>query len=73
MHKRTKLVGNGGSHAVRVPAENRFEGTGIHVWRDFVALRDRMRAMPEDFLSDRRQSTEERDAPGLRIGRQGIV
>jgi len=82
MTKTAKLFTNGGSQAVRLPAEFRFEGEEVYVWRDehtgdvilssqpsgrwsdFVALRDRMRAIPGDFLSDREQSSEERDPFG---------
>jgi antitoxin VapB len=30
-------------------------------WSDFVALRDRLRAVPGDFLSDRQKASEQRD------------
>jgi antitoxin VapB len=79
MHKTAKLFTNGGSQAVRLPAEFRFEADEVYVrrdertgdivlsvdpparWSDFAALRDRLRAVPADFLSDRGQSSEERD------------
>ena len=79
MHKTAKLFTNGGSQAVRLPAEFRFDGEEVYVWRDertgdvvlsvqppgrwgdFVTLRDRLRAVPDDFLSDRQQSSERRD------------
>jgi antitoxin VapB len=32
--KRAKLFNNGGSQAVRLPAEFRFTGTEVFVWRD---------------------------------------
>jgi antitoxin VapB len=74
-----KLFQNGGSQAVRLPAEFRFEATQVYIWRDdttgdvilsarpprrwkdFMALRDRERAVPGDFLADREQTTELRD------------
>jgi len=76
MPKTAKLFNNGGSQAVRLPAEFRFSGEEVYVWRDertgdvvlseqtrkrwtdFVALRDRLRAVPDDFLSDRQQPIE---------------
>jgi len=79
MHKRAKVFQNGGSQAVRLPAEFRFDGDEVYIWRDensgdivlsaqghaqwsdFVALRDRLRAVPDDFLSDREQSSETRN------------
>ena len=79
MHKTAKLFNNGGSQAVRLPAEFRFDGEEVYVWRDertgdvvlsvqppgrwgdFVTLRNRLRAVPDDFLSDRQQSSERRD------------
>lgn len=82
MPKTAKLFNNGGSQAVRLPAEFRFEGDEVYVWRDertgdvvlsdqtrgrwteFVALRDRLGAVPDDFLANREQSAEERDPFG---------
>jgi len=82
LSKTAKLFTNGGSQAVRLPAEFRFGGDEVFVWRDehtgdvvlsarppgrwddFVRLRDRLRAVPDDFLSDRKQSTESRDPFG---------
>ena len=82
MHKTAKLFSNGGSQAVRLPAEFRFDGEEVYVWRDertgdvvlsvqppgrwgdFVTLRNRLRAVPDDFLSDRQQSSEGRDPFG---------
>jgi antitoxin VapB len=79
MSKKAKLFNNGGSQAVRLPAEFRFDGKEVYVWRDertgdvvlsaqpqrrwsdFVALLNRLGPVPDDFLSDRQQSTEERD------------
>ena len=79
MHKIAKLFNNGGSQAVRLPAEFRFGGEEVYIWRDertgdvvlsaqapgrwsdFAALRDRLRAVPEDFLADRPQMSESRD------------
>lgn len=80
MNKTAKLFSNGGSQAVRLPAEFRFAGEEVFVWRDertgdiilsarpprrwedFARVRDQLRAVPEDFMSDRQQSTESRDA-----------
>ena len=82
MPKTAKLFNNGGSQAVRLPAEFRFDGEEVYVWRDertgdvvlseqtrarwtdFVALRDRLGAVPDDFLANREQSAEERDPFG---------
>ena len=79
MHKTAKLFTNGGSQAVRLPAEFRFDGDEVYLWRDertgdvvlsvqppgrwgdFVALRNRLCAVPDDFLADRQQSSEKRD------------
>jgi antitoxin VapB len=79
MTKRAKLFSNGGSQAVRLPAEFRFEGNDVYVWRDedsgavvlssqpprrwsdFVVLRDRLQAVPSDFLVDREQPSATRD------------
>jgi len=79
MPKAAKLFNNGGSQAVRLTAEFRFDGEQVYVWRDertgdvvlsaqtrarwsdFIALRDRLRAVPADFLSDREQSGEKYD------------
>ena len=79
MHKTAKLLSNGGSQAVRLPAEFRFDGEEVYVWRDertgdvvlsmrpparwgdFVTLRNKLHAVPDDFLSDRQQSSDERD------------
>jgi len=79
MTRRAKLFANGGSQAVRLPAELRFEGDEVYAWRDeatgdvvlsaaprgqwrdFMAIRDRLGAVPGDFLADRGQSTEARD------------
>ena len=79
MSKTAKLFSNGGSQAVRLPAEFRFGGEEVYVWRDertgdvvlsaqpprrwsdFVELLNRLGPVPDDFLSGRQQSTEERD------------
>jgi len=78
--KTAKLFSNGGSQAVRLPAEFKFdevsevyvrrdERTGDVIlstrggagWRGFMAMREQLGAVPQDFLNDRRQSTERRD------------
>jgi antitoxin VapB len=82
MTKTAKLFNNGGSQAVRLPAEFRFGGEEVYVWRDehtgdvvlssqppgrwsdFVALLNRLGPVPDDFLSDRQQSSEVRDPFG---------
>jgi antitoxin VapB len=79
MGKVAKLFTNGGSQAVRLPAEFRFDGDKVFVrrdehtgdvilsakprrsWSDFVEVLNRLGPVPDDFLSDRQQSTEERD------------
>lgn len=77
--KTAKLFTNGGSQAVRLPAEFRFEGDEVYIrrdprtgnvilsarpepsWVDFMARRHTFGALPDDFLSDRVQSTQRRD------------
>lgn len=79
MTRTAKIFSNGGSQAVRLPAEFRFASERVYVWRDadtgdvilsarrpgrwddFVALRDRLKAVPADFLDDRHQSSSRRD------------
>jgi antitoxin VapB len=79
MRKTAKVFTNGGSQAVRLPAEFRFDTDEVYLWRDaatgdvvlstrreahyddFMALRDRLRAVPDDWLADRGQATELRD------------
>jgi antitoxin VapB len=79
MQKTAKLFINGGSQAVRLPAEFRFEAEEVYVrrdertgdvilsihprstWAEFMALREQLGPVPEDFLADRRQVTQTRD------------
>lgn len=80
MTKTAKLFNTGGSQAVRLPAEFRFEEedqvfirrderTGDVIlsrrprsqWLDFMALREQLGPLPDDFLADREQSTQTRD------------
>jgi antitoxin VapB len=79
MIKTAKLFTTGGSQAVRLPAEFRFEGEQVYVrrddrtgdvilssqprsqWSEFMALRERLGPLPEDFLADREQATQTRD------------
>ena len=75
-----KLFATGGSQAVRLPAEFRFENTTeVYIRRDestgdvilstrspvdwgaFIQLREELGPVPEDFLADRGQGTEQRD------------
>ena len=75
-----KLFATGGSQAVRLPAEFRFENTTeVYIRRDestgdvilstrspvdwgaFMQLREELGPLPEDFLADRGQGTEQRD------------
>ncbi|HET7794747.1 MAG TPA: AbrB/MazE/SpoVT family DNA-binding domain-containing protein [Rhizobacter sp.] len=77
--KTAKLFTNGGSQAVRLPAEFRFEGDEVYIrrdprtgnvilsarpelsWVEFMAQRHQIGELPDDFLSDRVQSTQRRD------------
>lgn len=79
MTKTAKLFTTGGSQAVRLPAEFRFDGDQVYVrrdertgdvilstrprstWAEFMALRAELGPLPEDFLTDRHQSTQTRD------------
>jgi antitoxin VapB len=79
MTKTAKLFTNGGSQAVRLPAEFRFDGDVVYIhrdpasgdvvlshraradWRRFMALREQLPPVPEDFLADREQSSERRN------------
>ena len=79
MNKTAKLFTTGGSQAVRLPAEFRFDGDQVFVrrdertgdvilstrprstWAEFMALRAELGPLPEDFLTDRQQSTQTRD------------
>lgn len=79
MTRTAKVFSNGGSQAVRLPAEFRFTADHVYVWRDadtgdvvlsarkpdrwedFMALRDRLRAVPADFLDERHQPVSRRD------------
>jgi antitoxin VapB len=79
MRETAKIFTNGGSQAVRLPAEFRFDAEEIYIWRDeytgdvilsarprarwadFANLRNRLHAVPDDFLADRRQPSEGRD------------
>jgi antitoxin VapB len=79
MTKTAKVFTTGGSQAVRLPAEFRFEGDVVYVrrdsrtgdvvlsarprtsWQEFMALREQLGPLPDDFLADRRQSTQTRD------------
>ncbi|MDR6860643.1 AbrB/MazE/SpoVT family DNA-binding domain-containing protein [Variovorax guangxiensis] len=75
-----KLFATGGSQAVRLPAEFRFENTTeVYIRRDestgdvilstrspvdwgaFMQLREELGPVPEDFLANRGQGTEQRD------------
>ncbi|MBT2326770.1 AbrB/MazE/SpoVT family DNA-binding domain-containing protein [Variovorax paradoxus] len=75
-----KLFATGGSQAVRLPAEFRFEDTTeVYIRRDestgdvilstrspvdwgaFMQLREQLGPVPEDFLADRGQGTQQRD------------
>ncbi|MGY4828408.1 antitoxin [Sphaerotilaceae bacterium SBD11-9] len=78
--KTAKLFTNGGSQAVRLPAEFRFEGDEVYIrrdprtgnvilsarpelsWMEFMALRHQLGEMPKDFLTDRVQGSQRRDA-----------
>lgn len=77
--KTARIFMNGGSQAVRLPAEFRFDGQEVYVrrdertgdvilstkpgksWADFMAIRDSLGPVPEDFMADRQQGTEDRD------------
>ena len=79
MTKIARLFSNGGSQAVRLPAEFRFDGEMVYVrrdrltgdvilssrprssWREFMALRDELGPLTEEFLPDRSQNTAMRD------------
>lgn len=79
MTKTAKLFVNGGSQAVRLPAEFRFDGEVVHIhrdpvsgdvvlsnrargdWRRFMALRAQLPPLPDDFLADREQPSEQRN------------
>jgi antitoxin VapB len=79
MTKTAKLFATGGSQAVRLPAEFRFDADQVYVrrdertgdvilslrprssWADFMAVRDQLGPLPDDFLADRQQGTETRD------------
>jgi antitoxin VapB len=79
MQRKARLFANGGSQAVRLPAEFRFDAEEVYIrrdevtgdvilsvepvrtWEDFVALRDRLARVPDDFLRHRGQGTETRD------------
>lgn len=74
-----KLFDNGGSQAVRLPAEFRFKANEVFIrrddrtgdvilstrprstWREFMLVREALDPVPEDFLADRDQGTQERD------------
>jgi antitoxin VapB len=79
MTKIAKLFTTGGSQAVRLPAEFRFDVDQVYVrrdertgdvilstqpqssWAEFMALRQQLGPLPEDFLAERQQSTQTRD------------
>jgi antitoxin VapB len=79
MTKTAKLFTNGGSQAVRLPAEFRFDGDVVYIhrdpssgdvvlsdrsradWRRFMAIRAQLSPVPEDFLMNREQSSEQRN------------
>ena len=75
-----KIFINGGSQAVRLPVEFRFEDASeVYIrrdaasgdvilstrpatdWASFIALREREGPVPDDFLADREQPSDERD------------
>lgn len=74
--KKAKLFKNGGSQAVRLPKEFRFEGEFVYVkqagravilmshenpWQDFE---NTLEQFSEDFMAERKQpSSQERDTP----------
>ena len=77
--KAARLFTTGGSQAVRLPADFRFNVDQVYVrrdrrtgdvilsaqarssWVDFMALRDELGPVPDDFLADRQQGSETRD------------
>jgi antitoxin VapB len=77
--KTAKLFTTGGSQAVRLPAEFRFDTDQVYVrrdertgdvilstqprssWAEFMAVREQLGPLPEDFLADRQQGIETRD------------
>lgn len=79
MTKTAKLFTTGGSQAVRLPAEFRFDTDQVYVrrdertgdvilstqprssWAEFMAVREQLGPLPEDFLADRQQGIETRD------------
>ena len=79
MSKTAKVFANGGSQAVRLPAEFRFDTDEVFVrrdertgdvvlstrppasWQSFIALREQLGPVLDDFLSDREQGIETRD------------
>ena len=88
MTKTAKLFTNGGSQAVRLPAEFRFDGEVVYIhrdpasgdvvlssrsradWQHFMALRAQLPPVPEDFLADREQPSEQRDPLAARPRRK---
>lgn len=76
MVKKAKIFKNGGSQAVRLPKEYRFEGEFVYVkqvgravilmshdkpWQDFE---NTLEQFSEDFMAERKQSADQgRDTP----------
>lgn len=83
---KAKLFTTGGSQAVRLPAEFRFEGSEVDIRRDPVtgdvvlskpmvswdAYFDWVRTLdlPDDFMREREQPEDDLHAPGLALGRR---
>jgi antitoxin VapB len=71
--KTAKLFRNGASQAVRLPAEFRFEGSEVYIWRDerhgTVVLSPRPRTTWDDLLAAQSRLTDE-DRAGLLHDRQ---
>jgi len=71
--KTAKLFRNGASQAVRLPAEFRFEGSEVYIWRDerhgTVVLSPRPRSTWDQLLAAQSRLTDE-DRAGLLHDRQ---
>jgi antitoxin VapB len=80
MTKTARVFSNGGSRAVRLPAEFRFDSQEVYVrrdertgdvilstrpgrtWADFMQLRTQLGGASAEFMADREQQSQDRDA-----------
>jgi len=75
--KTAKLFRNGASQAVRLPAEFRFEGSEVYIWRDerhgTVVLSPRPRATWDQLVDAHSRLTDEDRAGLLHDRRQPVA